>query len=336
MKNIFLISFIILIISINSQPKKPSPKPPNKPQNKPSNKPTPNPKAQQQNQKQISEPKNQTEKKEFNLTESLINFFNEMFGSSSNKTNQTQKTEEEKLEEKKREEQKKKEEENKRKILEQINLEKEKAELKKKQKRLQLEKEREEFEKKIENISVSEFVNLYLEPKSGELLYHNTTKPCKIKIIFLLTDMERTIHLVFNGPNIRGGSSLIQSFRNKNFLYYEYDAKNVGQYSFYLNNYHNSEETEIVFAVDDDSKKSEEKLEKKKIDKISMYLNEIDVKVNTMSVKQNLVNRKTERHNKSVDKHNKKIFIYSIIEVITMIVVFLLQTCYIKSIVEKI
>ena len=67
-----------------------------------------------------------------------------------------------------------------------------------------------------------------------------------------------------------------------------------------------------------------------------MYLNEIDVKVNTMSVKQNLVNRKTERHNKSVDKHNKKIFIYSIIEVITMIVVFLLQTCYIKSIVEKV
>ena len=39
---------------------------------------------------------------------------------------------------------------------------------------------------------------------------------------------------MFNGPNARGGSSLIQSFRHKNFLYYTYDAKYVGQYTFYL------------------------------------------------------------------------------------------------------
>ena len=55
-----------------------------------------------------------------------------------------------------------------------------------------------------------------------------------------------------------------------------------------------------------------------------------------MSTKQNIINRKTETHNKSVNKHNKKILIYAIIEVITMIIVFLLQTCYIKKIVEKI
>ena len=220
--------------------------------------------------------------------------------------------------------------------MEQIKIEKEKFEAKQKEKKLKLEKEREEFEKKIENLTVSDFINLYLEPKSGELLFHNTTKPCQIKIIFLLTDTEKDIHLVFNGPNARGGSSLIQSFRHKNFLYYTYDAKYVGQYTFYLNNYHNSEETEVVFAVDDDSKKPEEKLKKQNIDKISGYLNEIDVKINTMNLKQSLVNRKTERHNKSVNKHNKKIMIYAIIEVVTMIGVFLLQTCYIKRIVEKI
>ena len=54
-----------------------------------------------------------------------------------------------------------------------------------------------------------------------------------------------------------------------------------------------------------------------------------------MSLKQNIVNRKTDKHNNSVNKHNKKIFIYSIIEVITMIAVFVLQTCYIKRIVGK-
>ena len=371
MKNIFLISIVILIISINSQPKKPNnknAKPINKHQNtltpnkksepKQQNKTNPNPNINPSTKQNIpklnitnnattnpninnnntsvlNEQKNQTEKKDFNLTESLINFFNQMFGSSQNETNNT-KTEAEKALDQKREEQKKKEEENKRKILEQINLEKEKIEIKKKEKKLQLEKDREEFEKKIENISISDFANLNLEPKSGELLYHNTTVPCKITIMFLLTDTERTIHLVFNGPNGKGGSSLIKSFRNKNFLYYEYDAKNIGQYTFYLNNYHNSEETEVVFAVADDSKKMEDKLEKEKIDKISLYLNEIDVKINTMSIKQNIVNRKTEKHNDSVNKHNKKILIYSGIEVVTMVFVFLLQTCYIKRIVEKV
>ena len=282
----------------------------------------------------INPEKNKTEEKEFNLTESLINFFNEMFGSS-NKTNDT-KTEEQKLEEKRKEEQKKQEEENKRKILEQLNLEKQKEEQKKREKKLQLEREREEFEKKIENISISEFINLYLESKRGELLFHNTTKPCEIKIIFMLTDTEKNIHMTFSGPNGKGGSSLIQSFRNKNFLYYTYDAKYVGQYTFYLNNFHNPDETEVIFAVADDSKKTEEKLEKKKIDKISEYLGDIDAMTNTLSLKQNLVNRKTDKHNQSVDKHNKKIMIYSIIEVVTMIVVFILQTCYIKKIVGKI
>ena len=312
MKNLFLISFFILFITINSQ------------QNK--NQTTSQNSTNSNNTSILGD---QEKKKEFNLTDSLINFFSELFKSSNKTNNKT-------IDEKKREEEKKKEEENKRKILEQINQERDREEKKRKEKlRLQIEKEREDFEKKIENISISEFTNLYLEPKSGELIYHNTTKPCHLRIIFLLTETEKMIHLTFNGPNGRGGSSLIKSFRNKNFLYYEYDAKYVGQYTFYLNNYHNSDETEIVFAVDDDSKKSEDKLEKKKIDKISGYLNDIETKINSMSLKQNIVNRKTDKHNNSVNKHNKKIFIYSIIEVITMIAVFVLQTCYIKRIVGK-
>lgn len=343
MKKIFLLSFLFLIISINTQKNKNAQQAPKKPANK-VNQPVSknntilknqnNTKLEENSTSVLGDEKNSTEKNEFNLTAALITFFQEMFGSS-NTTNETKTEEEKKLEEKKKEEQKK-EEENKRKILEQIQIEKQKAENKAREKRLQLEKEREEFEKKIENISVSEFTNLYLEPKSGELLYHNTTRPCQIKIIFLLTDSEKTIHLTFNGPNARGNSGLIQSFRQKNFLYYIYDAKFVGQYTFYLNNFHNSDETEVIFAVSDDSRKSEDKLEKKKIDKISGYLKEIDNKINTMSTKQNIINRKTETHNKSVNKHNKKILIYAIIEVITMIIVFLLQTCYIKKIVEKI
>ena len=327
MKNIFLISFFLLIISINTQQNQADPQTQKKPE---TNNTLNNTQklGDSLNQKNPEKKVNGTdEKKPFNLTEALTEFFTSMFSSFENKT------EEQKKEEQKKEEQKKKDQ----KILEQINTEKETKEKKKKEEeRLKKEKEQAEFFKKIENVTINDLTNLNLEAKGGELLYHNTTMQCKLKIIILLTDTEKTIHMNFNGPNGRGGTSLIQSFRNKNYLYYEYNAKYVGQYTFYLNNYHNSDETEVIFAMYDDSKKGGDKLEKKKIDKISGYLNDIDGKVNTMSVKQNVVNRKTDIHNESVNRHNKKILIYSVIEVITMIIVFVLQTCYIKRIVEKI
>ena len=272
--------------------------------------------------------------KEFNLTESLIKFFNEMFNNS-NKTNKTNNTDEKSAEAKRLEEQKILEDKKRKEKMEQIRIEAQKKQKEReKQKKLQLEKEREEFEKQIENITISDFTNLYLDGKSGELLYHNITKPCDLKIMFLLTDSEKTIHLTFNGPNGRGGNTLIKSFRSRNFLYYLYNAQHIGQYTFYLNNYHNSDETEVIFAISDDTKK-DEKLGKQNIDKISGYLNDIDSKINQMKAKQNIINKKTSAHNESVNKHNKEIIIYSIIEVITMLLVFVLQTCYIKKIVEK-
>ena len=275
--------------------------------------------------------------KEFNLTESLIKFFNDMFGSNNTKNDTDKEKEKEKrLEEEKKLEEQRRQDKIRRERMEKIRLDAEKAQREKeKQRQLQLEKEREEFEKQIENITISEFTNLYLEGKSGELLYHNLTQPGNLKIIFLLTDTQRTIHLTFNGPNGRGGSTLIKSFRSKNFLYYVYNAQYPGQYTFYLNNYHNSEQTEVIFAISDDSK-TDERLGKKNIDKISGYLNDIDSKINQMKSKQNIINKKTMAHNESVNKHNREILLYSIAEVITMLLVFVFQTCYIKSIVEKV
>ena len=287
------------------------------------------------NQTNLNGQKNGTDlskDKEFNLTESLIKFFKEMLDS--NKTNDTE-AQAKKLEEEKKLEQKRIEEQKKREKMEKIRMEVEKAQKEKeRQKRIQLEKEREEFEKQIENITVSEFMNLHLEGKSGELLYHNITKPCNLKIIFLLTDTEKTIHLTFNGPNERGSVSLLKSFRSRNFLYYVHNAQLIGQYTFYLNNYHNSDETEVLFTISDDTK-TVDRLGKKNIDKITGYLNDIDSKINQMKSKQNIINKKTNTHNESVNKHNREILIYSIIEVVTMLLVFLLQTCYIKNIVEK-
>ena len=258
-----------------------------------------------------------------------------MFNSNNTK-NETEESKAKKLEEEKKLEEKRMQEKLRREKMEKIRMEAEIAQREKeKQRQKQLEKEREEFEKQIENITLSEFTNLYLEGKSGELLYHNLTKPCNLKIIFLLTDTKKTIHLTFNGPNGKGGSTLIKSFRSKNFLYYVYNAQYTGQYTFYLNNYHNYGETEVLFAISDDSK-TDERLGKKNIDKISGYLNDIDSKINQMKSKQNIINKKTMTHIDSVNKHNKEILFYSIAEVITLLLVFVFQTCYIKGLVEKV
>ena len=343
MNKLFLLLFIIILINIKTQPNN-SQQPTNNKniQNNNTNTNNPPPPPQQPNNNLTNQNINlnstnianatNTTGKEFNLTDSLIRFFNEMFGT--NKTNNT--NNDTKLEEQKRlEEEKRKEEQRKREKMEQIRME---AQRKQKERELerkkQLEKEREEFEKQIENVTVSDFTNLYLDPKSGELLYHNLTKPCNLKIIFLLTDTQKTIHLTFNGPNGRGGTTLIKSFRSKNFLYYVYNAQHIGQYTFYLNNYHNSDETEVIFAISDDSKTSDN-LGKKNIDKISGYLNDIDSKINQMKAKQNIINKKTKTHNESINRHNREILIYSIVEVVTMLLVFVMQTCYIKNMVEK-
>jgi hypothetical protein len=315
MNKLFLLSLILLIITIYTQPKT------NETNNQQKNK--------------VNQTTNATKaEKEFNLTESLIEFFEKLF-EPSNKTNDTE-AQAKKLEEQKKMEQKRLEEQKKREKMEKIRMEAEIANREKeRQKRMQLEKEREEFERQVENVTVNEFINVYLEGKSGELLYHNITKPCDLKIIFLLIDTEKTIHLTFNGPNGRGGTTLLKSFISKNFLYYSYNAQHPGQYTFYFNNYHNHDETEVIFAISDGTK-GEERLGKKNIDKISGYLNDIDLKINQMKSKQNIINKRTNTHNESVNKHNKEIVIYSIIEVCTMLLVFLLQTCYIKNIVEKI
>ena len=55
-----------------------------------------------------------------------------------------------------------------------------------------------------------------------------------------------------------------------------------------------------------------------------------------MRMKQNIINKKTDAHNESVNKHNKEILIYSIVEVGTMVLIFVAQLFYIKSKVDKI
>lgn len=267
------------------------------------------------NTQEVNINKNNTEK-EFNLTEKLENFY-------SNKSNATN----DKKEELKNIPQ---HEKDKIETIEQVKKsEKNDEEMNK------LKEEKDEFDKQIEIFTLSDFTTLELPSKNIEIIYYKVNTPCTLKFAFYLSDSEKNIHMTLNGPDDKGSRKDLKTFTNKNFLFYEYKATHIGQYTFNLDNSPNSDKTEISFAIKNDLK-VDGNIGMKKLDKITDYLNEIDEKFNKMRMKQNIINKKTDAHNESVNKHNKEILIYSIVEVGIMVLIFVAQLFYIKSKVDKI
>ena len=49
-----------------------------------------------------------------------------------------------------------------------------------------------------------------------------------------------------------------------------------------------------------------------------------------------MINKKTDAHNEGVNKHNKSILINSFVEILTMIIILVIQLYYIKKNISKI
>ena len=273
--------------------------------------------------------KNDTNKdaseKILNLTQALKDFAKKLLDNLSNNTNNTNDENEKKMKEKKRQEEIKKTAEIIRMKQKEIQMNKTREEIK---------VQREECERHISNMVFSEILSLSIPGKNGEMLYQNITNVSKLSFSFYISDERKQIHLTFSGPNKMGRTTMIKSFRKKNCLFFEYDVTVPGQYSIFLNNYQNSEETELVFLMHLTNIKSD-KLGTEKVDKISGYLQEIDKNMNNMRMTQGIINKKTNAHNDSVNKHNKQIVVYSIVEVVVLILIFITQSYYVKRLVSK-
>jgi hypothetical protein len=287
------------------------------------------------------------EEKPFNLTESLINFFEEMFGSKKNDSNtsQTSKevidTEDDKIRKKMEEEKKKKlEEERDRKRKEEkekaAKLEKVKIEeQKKKEKQKKFLNERYEFMKLVANTTFEEVVQINLQKGEKETLYLDLESFTKIKIIVFTLDSEEEekFNLFVSGPNARGRTSIIYQLFNKNQILWDYETLRKGEYLIEIVN-KGTKENEFYLHLSKGDKKKDN-INPEKIDKISMLLNEIDINVNQLRNKKKIEIKQVNSHNDKVTDNNKWIVIYSIIEICTMIMIFLIQSCYINSLVTK-
>ena len=254
---------------------------------------------------------------EFNLTESLMNFFSTNISNAS-KANITHRVH--------------KEEKEKAKHIESVEEIRYKKEVNiKKIEEFQLKKE--QFDKLISVFTLSEFTTFEIPGRNLEFIYYHIKRPCTLKIAFYLSDNDKIIYMSISGPDGKGGSKTYKNFNKKNFLFYEHKAKYPGRYDFLLDN-RDKDVVSISFAIKDDIK--DENIGTKKIDKISGYLNDIDSKINQMRLKQNIINTKTEAHNENINKHYKEILVYSFIEVGTMILILFGQLFYIKNKLDKI
>ena len=290
-------------------------------------------------------PKNESTKSEkpFNLTEALINFFQETFGSKDNNIkNDSNKNSSNKIEDenerKKREAEAakklKEEQENKAK-LERIEMEA----AKNREKLKKYEEDRENFLKILANNSFEEIVQINLEKGERETLYLDLQSLSKIKFAVMLSDsdQEEKINLFFSGPNARGHTMVINQYYHKNYLFYEYETKRAGEYYVEITN-KGTKDNEVYFLFNDNMYKDPKKdvLDTEKIDKISMLLNNIDNNINQLRNKKKIEIKQVNSHNDKVTNNNKWIVIYSLIEIFTMILVFLIQSCYINSLVNKV
>ena len=307
-------------------------------------------KAKQKNNKQKQKQKTKKESKKninkheskkektLNLTESLINFYNDYFNNS-NKINGTLTEENKKQLENFLEDQIKTKEaqQNHNKIREKIGSKKTKKIEKERQKKsMKKIKEREKFQKWTSNLSFSDTFEICLEKKNSEKLYLNiTNEPSIIYIGFILTDSEKEINFIFSKTNKNGVSSKINSVKNKNCYFLEYSAEEKGEYTIFLENKNSDKINVILFMKESIEENTNDNLQAEKLDKIFVYLKNIDNNINEMRTKQNIVNKQVETHNNRVNENNKKIVMYAIIEIFTMLIVFFAQSSYIKRIVLR-
>ena len=269
--------------------------------------------------------------KNFNLTETLINFFSELFSTKNRTEDNKTSVEKNQKKDKKKEEEEKKAKELKNREDAKIKAEKIKIDKKKKEEKKE-HIERENFDKFLENTSFREYTQIALEKGGSEILYLDIEKTVKIKLALLSTDDEGRINFLFSGPKSK--SKVLSRLDNKNYLFYENNSLKKGEYTIEIKNRSNRE-IEIIFMINENVDKKFDNLDIDKLDKISSMLNNIDNNINQLRNKKKIEIRQVNNHNDKVNSNNKSIIFYSCIEIFTLLIIFGCQSYYMNSLVNK-
>ena len=191
------------------------------------------------------------------------------------------------------------------------------------------------WEEQVKNFTFSNLLTFLIKSGEDESFYEEITQPTTIRFAFMINHPTKKIDFTFSGPQKNGKKGVIVGVNNKNYFFYEHKANIAGFYTFSINNHKHKENAKITFALNTD-KVEEKTIDTQNLDALSKRLNDIDNKMGELRMKANLVVKKVEGHNKSIIKHNKSIVIFSIIEVVTMVIIFIIQSFYLTKLVSKV
>ena len=195
-------------------------------------------------------------------------------------------------------------------------------------------KEREEWEEQISHFSFSNLITLPIKAHDGELLFEEITSPSKIRFAFMVNHPTQKIDFTFTGPSPKGKKQMIKTVKDKNYFFYEHQADIPGTYLFFINNHAHNDAVKVTFAMHAD-KKEEDSIKTENFDEISAMIEYIDSKMNEVRLKGNIVVKKIEGHNKTSMKHNKSMVIMTVVEVVIMLFIFVIQSIYLKKLLNK-
>ena len=278
-----------------------------------------------------------------NLTEALFNFYNQNIKNGSNipKTGDEKRDkiiEENMIKFKEQMEKQMKNQEIQRKANEHlesrrkaelIRLEAEKKEI---QKQKEME-EREKFDEELINTTFSDNFNLYLDRGEKENIYLDLELDQNIVLAFFVSDQDEKIKFTVYGPDTRGKMVPMIKINKRNYFLMKYAANKKGEYIVEIWNT-GTKKNEINFFINENVEKKG-LLNVDKIDKISLLLKDIKKEVNKLKRKKMNEIMLVNAHNDKVNKNNKSIVVYSLIEIFTMIIIFVGQSYYIRSIAIK-
>ena len=192
-----------------------------------------------------------------------------------------------------------------------------------------------EWEKQVANFTFSNLITVQLRAGEKETFFEEITEPTTIRLAFMVNHPTKKIDFSLIGPKGDGKKQTITNPKGRNYFFYEYTAMVPGVYSFNILNNRYKESGKVTFAIN--SNKAEDKtIDSSKLDVLSERLVKIDNKIGELKMKFNLVVKKVEGHNKSVQKHNKSIIVFSILEVLTMIIIFAIQSFYLTKLINKV
>jgi hypothetical protein len=190
--------------------------------------------------------------------------------------------------------------------------------------------EDQQWNEKIEQFSPESLVTTVVERGTTQIFYEEILVSTNATLAFYLHDEESKMDFEIISPN---GITLYRG-KNKNRVFHDFQAYTTGAYAFHLINDKYKVKKKVTFALHSGSN-IDRSLDMEHLSQLYSKIDLADSKMKEFAFANKMLARKIEGHFEIAGLHNGKIFWYSIMETILMVVILIIQLLYIKNLLNK-